>query len=91
LGALILIGGYVAYDHWKETNREDRECAALKRSFVSNMNSMMGPADTAIAESNRIGNQSPMGSLAGNVAANQAVMDALNARCPGWQEKQYRN
>ena len=91
LGAAVLIGGYVAYDHWREGNRQDRECAAMKRSFVNNMNAMAGPTDAAVAESNRVGNQSPMASLTGAVMANQVVMDRLNAQCPGWQTKQYRN
>jgi hypothetical protein len=91
LGAAILVGGYVAYDRWKEADRHDRECAALKRSFMGNWNAMSGSIDSAIGTAQREGNQSAILGVAGSVAANQVVMDTLNAKCPGWETKQYRN
>jgi hypothetical protein len=53
------------------------------------MNAMMGPAESAIAESKRVGNQVPMDSLAGQVGANQLVLNQLNAECPGWETASY--
>lgn len=91
LGAMVLIGGYVAYDQWRSANERDKECAALKRSFLGNMNRMAGPADQAIADAKRQRSLAPMESLAGSVAANKVVMDTLDDQCPGWVTKQYRN
>jgi hypothetical protein len=87
--AVILIGGYVAYQEWKEGDVKTENCARLKRAFQSNMNAMMGPAESAIAESKRVGNQVPMDSLAGQVGANQLVLNQLNAECPGWETASY--
>ena len=81
----LLLGGYIAYDQW----RERQQCVTLKRQFFANMNEMMGPAEAAIAESQRVGNQSPMGSLATRVEENRLVMNRLNAECPGWQTGRY--
>ena len=89
VGALILVGGYIAYQEWYEHSQADQQCAELKRMFTSNMNQMMGPAEAAMNESLKEGNQSPMASLSGSVGANQAVVDTLNAKCPGWVTKQY--
>ena len=88
-GAVILIGGYVGYQEWKEGDQKTEACANLKRAFNSNMDSMMGPAESAIAASKKAGNQAPMGSLADSVAANQLVLNQLNAECPGWEKANY--
>ena len=69
---------------WKETDRESEECARLKALFESNTQSLLGTG--AVKESKRAGNQSPMGSIAGDVAANGIVLDRLNAECPGWMD-----
>jgi hypothetical protein len=53
------------------------------------MNSMMGPAESAIEESKREGNQTPMLSVADRVEENQRVMNRLNVECPGWQSGKY--
>ena len=87
--AIILIGGYVAYQEWKEGDLQTDNCARLKRAFQANMDAMMGPAQSAIEESKKVGNQSPMAGLAGDVAANQQVMNQLNAECPGWETASY--
>ncbi len=84
VAALILVGGFIAYNEWKETDRESEECARLKALFESNTQSLLGTG--AVKESKRAGNQSPMGSIAGDVAANGIVLDRLNAECPGWMD-----
>jgi len=58
---------------------------------MGNWNAMSGSVDAAIGDAQREGNQSPVLSVAGSVAANQVVMDTLDAQCPGWETKQYRN
>jgi hypothetical protein len=88
-GAVILVGGYVGYQEWKEHDLHSKECARLKRLFNSNFTEMMGPTEDAIREAKRVGNQSPMASLAGDVAANQVVLERLNADCPGWETTNY--
>lgn len=92
LGAVILIGGYVAYQEWRENDQHEKQCAAMKRLFMSNMNSLTGPVDSAIAESMKRGDRSPMGepSIVAGVAGNQVVMNTLDAQCPGWAQKQYK-
>jgi hypothetical protein len=87
LGALILIGGYVAYQEWNKGNAHEEMCAALKRRFQANMTDMMGSG--AIERSIKAGNQSPMASIAADVASNKQVMKTLDTECPGWIEKQY--
>jgi hypothetical protein len=87
--AVILVGGYVGYQEWKEGDQEAEACASLKRAFNSNMDAMIGPAESAIAASKKAGNQAPMSSLAGSVAANQLVLNQLNAECAGWEKASY--
>jgi len=87
VGALILIGGYVAYQEWNKANSHDEMCAALKRRFTANVNEMMGSG--AIEESIKVGNQSPMAQLTPSVSANAEVMKTLDTECPGWVRKQY--
>ena len=89
VGALILVGGYIAYQQWHEYSQREQECAQLKRLFTSNMKQMMGPAEAAMNESIKEGNQTPMLGLSGSAGANQAVVDTLNVKCPGWVTKQY--
>ena len=87
LAALILIGGYIAYQEYNKRSSHDEMCAALKREFQSNFNGMMESG--AIEQSLKQGNQAPMAQLAPAAAANQQVMETLNAECPEWVTKQY--
>jgi hypothetical protein len=87
LGALILVGGYVAYQEWNKGSEHDRMCASLKRQFQTNFDAIVGSG--VIERSKQAGNQSPMHDVAGDVAANSEVMRTLDAQCPGWQTKQY--
>jgi hypothetical protein len=89
VAAIILLGGYIAYDQWRQRDQHSSECATLKRQFSNNMDSMIGPTEQAIAESKRVGNQAPMLSIADRVAENQRVMNRLNVECPGWQAGKY--
>lgn len=82
IGALILVSGFIGYSEWKESDRKSEECARLKVLFNSNTESLLGSG--VIEESKRVGNQSPMASIAGEVAANGMVLDRLNAECPDW-------
>jgi hypothetical protein len=89
IAALILLGGYIAYDQWRQHDQHSGECATLKRQFTGNMNSMIGPVNSAIDESKREGNQIPMLSVADRVQENQRVMNRLNVECPDWQAGKY--
>lgn len=89
IAALILLGGYIAYDQWRQHDQRSNGCTILKRQFTENMNAMAGPTESAIEESKRVGSQMPMLSLAGKVEENQRVMNRLNVECPGWQSGKY--
>ncbi len=87
LGALILVGGYIAYQEYNKRSSHDGMCASLKRQFENNLNDITGSG--AIEQSLKEGSQAPMAQLGPAVAANQQVMETLNAECPGWQTRQY--
>ena len=81
--AAFLLGGYIAYDQW----RERHECEVLARRFAANFNSIMGTGvvDEAVSQ----GSQAPMLGVAGRVDDNTQVMNQLDAQCPGWREAKY--
>jgi hypothetical protein len=82
--AAVLLGGYIAYDQW----RERQECVVLARRFAVNFNSIIGTG--VIDEAKREGSQAPMLGVADRVAQNSDVMNQLDAKCPGWREGKYQ-
>lgn len=84
LVAAFLLGGYIAYDQW----REREECVVLARRFEVNLKSVL--TSGVIQEAKRVGNQSPMLGVADRVAENSQVMNQLDAECPGSREGKYR-
>ena len=82
--AAFLLGGYIAYDQW----RERQECVVLARRFEVNFNSIIGTG--VLDEAKRVGSQAPMLGVADRVGQNSQVMNQLDAQCPGWREGKYR-
>jgi hypothetical protein len=87
-GAVILIGGYVAYEQWHERDQHEKSCASMKRAWMSSTDAMMAGANDVMG---RAKSKSDIlnPEITGPLAQNTALSGTLDAQCPGWVKKQY--